>query len=1204
MAKLVQMPSRIPDALAREQALDVDRSWIVEAPAGSGKTGLLLQRYLRLLGHPSVTDPEQVLAITFTKAATEEIRRRILRELQQAHDASDQRSEASDFDRLTRSLARAALERDRTLSWNLLDDPRRLRIRTIDAVCAEIARSLPILCGGNGSLTPVEEPSFLYEEAARRTWSHLGGTETALAGALHDLLLHRDGDLNACISLVAGMLAEREQWGSLIPLQEEDFSVHALDLLLRKKLDQSLEQVVCEGLTRLSEAFPEPLLRRLTSLANSLSARSGYDNRPSPIAICRELHSAPSAAAESLVHWRALAHLLIAPTQHTWRKSFARNHISFETDASDKALLKQLALEAQEHPALLDLLNELGTLPPSRFPDEQWPITKALFRVLRRALAELQVVFSETGKSDFTEPSLLARYALQQQHGMGALESSLGTELKHLLVDEMQDTSSRQYELIEHLTDGWADEGKTVFLVGDPKQSIYLFRQARVERFVESMRTGRLGNLPIGPLYLTANFRSQAGLVAAFNEDFGRVFPQQPKHSEAVEYVFADATRKATLDVNGSNGTAWHLTVLPADAQDSRQRVKAQAAKNARNIRHIIERWRARPLPADRTSPWRIAILVRSRSSLTAVLSELRRDTPIPFRALKIDTLDERREILDLLALTRALLHPADRTAWLAVLHAPWCGLGMADLHTLTGRDDLQSRNLAVADLIARWGTELSADGLLRLERSWPTLQAAVRTSPHVRLPERVERTWRSLGGNLFLDQTALRNVSTFLDLLRTIDREAGEVRIPTLMRRLKHLYASPDNTADAVDLITIHGSKGLEWDVVLVPELERRSPRDASRLFEWEESRSGNVILSPIAAKGEEATSLNGWLRSLQARRAAAERKRLFYVACTRAREELHLFGVACTQKNGGVTAESGSLLDAAWPAAKERLATPAHTASASVPPSSGTLDLAATGDEAGETIAQAAPQLERLPLSVRPFPLFSGYDGVERTSTAFNGAGTLRPYGSFASRCLGVTIHTFLEEAARSLAGGRTVQQLLRELPAWEPRLRAVARANGLPPDTVQQHVQIGMTALRKTLSDPVGQWLLTARTHARNELAITTWDEQPRRSRIDRIFRAGPAPCDMGDQHLWIIDYKTASHATGVNDDDALETLLNREQERHRRQLENYAHIFDEEEIRLGLWFPLLGQLRWWNAEKRQHGHEADPRTLEQLSPRGSP
>ena len=122
------------------------------------------------------------------------------------------------------------------------------------------------------------------------------------------------------------------------------------------------------------------------------------------------------------------------------------------------------------------------------YPPEQWWVAKALFRVLSRALAELQLVFARRGECDFAEWGLMAQFALRQDGAAEDLNAALGMTLQHLLVDEMQDTSTSQYELIELLTQGWDGQSQTVFLVGDPKQSIYLFRQARVERFVRMMR--------------------------------------------------------------------------------------------------------------------------------------------------------------------------------------------------------------------------------------------------------------------------------------------------------------------------------------------------------------------------------------------------------------------------------------------------------------------------------------------------------------------------------------------------------------------------------------------------------------------------------------------------------------------------------------------------------------------------------------------
>ena len=136
----------------------------------------------------------------------------------------------------------------------------------------------------------------------------------------------------------------------------------------------------------------------------------------------------------------------------------------------------------------------------------------------------------------------------------------------------MQDTSTGQYGLIELLTQGWDGRSQTVFLVGDPKQSIYLFRQARVERFVRTMQTGQLGELPVGCLRLTANFRSQQGLVEEFNEDFSLLFPRDVDAANPEEVPYAAAVAvNGPRALGGVRGIVWHTGVLAAGGAASRE---------------------------------------------------------------------------------------------------------------------------------------------------------------------------------------------------------------------------------------------------------------------------------------------------------------------------------------------------------------------------------------------------------------------------------------------------------------------------------------------------------------------------------------------------------------------------------------------------------------------------------------------------------
>ncbi len=1167
-----------PDWRERERALDVSASWIVEAPAGSGKTGLLIQRYLKLLAYGGIERPEQVLSITFTNAATEEIRDRVMSQLEAAA-ASTEVSGA--FEETTRVLAEAVLRRDGEMGWGLLDAPRRLNVRTIDSVCGEIARALPVTSGGTAGTAPVEEPESMYREAGRRTLLLLGGEDALLNEALRTMLLHRDGSLADCESLIAEMLAARDQWGELVPLGRDELTEERLEETVLPRLNRALELEVCRGLSDLARAIPESTLQELTSMAAEMGHAPGLGRAASPIAVCAGLTRTPGEGLEHVEHWQALIHLLVVQSGD-WRQKFRSDWLRFNWDKKHGPPLKGLIVSLQEQEGVLEAIQRFNKLPPGRYPEEQWRVAKALFRVLSRALVELQLVFAERGECDFAEPALLARAALRQEGGVEGYESAMGMELRHLLVDEMQDTSTSQYELIEMLTEGWSSEGKTVFLVGDPKQSIYLFRQARVERFVATMRTERMGELRVGRLRLTANFRSQAGLVDGFNEEFAQIFPAGAEHEEDVPFVAAAAVRRGAIDVAGERGLAWHTAVVAGRPKEISDAKRDTAKRNAAEIRAIAERWRARRLPPGRTEPWRVAVLVRSRRELREIVAAFKGDErggAVPFRAVKVEPLEERREVLDLLALTRALKHPADRVAWWAVLRAPWCGLTLADLHVLAGEDDRLLAEKTVTELVATRGERLRPESIERLERVWEVLETAMEKRSRLRVPELVERTWRSLGGDAALNDTELSNALRYLELLDEVDRETGGVELLQLRRKMSRLYAAAGDEPGAVDLMTMHGAKGLEWDVVMVPELERKAPPVRGRLLEWEEvlgndQNAAGVVLAPIAGKGEDSEALNGWLRGIRCAREAAERRRLFYVACTRAREELHLFGTANMGKKETVKAESGSLLEAAWPAVSARFAVEVE------------LEMEAEGDEEMGGLALAAAAEEEvaegeLPAMLERFP--AGFDpGARMPRRAAwrpeeaepRGPHFERPEGSFAARSFGNAVHTFLEVVARRLAAGTRAEELAREAAGWKDRISTVLRGQGLLPAVVDKLTAKVIAALLKTLREPVGLWLLGARVDARSEYALTAWSERWSRVRIDRVFRAGHAPEVEGSEFLWIIDYKTGTHGA-----EGIDAFLEAERVKYAGQMGQYARASGVAEVRVGLWYPMVGRLIWW-------------------------
>jgi ATP-dependent exoDNAse (exonuclease V) beta subunit len=388
---------------------------------------------------------------------------------------------------------------------------------------------------------------------------------------------------------------------------------------------------------------------------------------------------------------------------------------------------------------------------------------------------------------------------------------------------------------------------------------------------------------------------------------------------------------------------------------------------------------------------------------------------------------------------------------------------------------------------------------------------------------------------------------------------------------------------------MTIHGAKGLEWDVVIVPGLEKKVRVSSRRLLTWNEIDTGDesaahIALVPIVGKGEASRELNEWLSSIEKTREAAERKRLFYVACTRAREELHLFAAPETKLDGTVNLAHGSLLSAAWPAA-ERHFTARHDSQDKLREISllheAGLPLLSDDTFIGDLAAAAhnhAAVLERLPLDFSPGPRFDearrlSYGDVEPEAETSRFE---RPEGSFEARAFGNAVHSFLEIMTRQLAQATSREEMLREVTGWRPRIFSVLRSGGLPTARVERLTERVKTALENMLQDPEGFWILSNCNEAASELALTSWDKTRRSVRLDRVFHAGATPAAQGNDYLWIVDYKTTAHGR-----EGIEAFLAGEREKYGAQMEAYSRIMKETsgKMRLALYYPMIPRLTWW-------------------------
>ena len=987
--------SDLPDAAAREAALDPRRSFIVQAPAGSGKTELLVRRFLRLLG--SVERPEEILAITFTRKAAAEMRKRVLETTPGAKELGQ-----------------------------------RLRIQTIDALCASLTRQMPVLARFGAQPELVEDARPHYREAALLTLKDL-------TPHTERLLAHLDNNVGTAAWLLSSMLAKRDQW------LRTAGAAHS-----RAKLEASFAL-----------------------------------ERARIVAAAKKVH--PHASEE-------MAQKYLTKSERTWTKR------------------PPAPPELVATPGLREALIALLEMPPERYTDYQWEVLETILRLLPYAVAQLKVVFSERGEADFTEVAQGAVRSLGRPDAPTDLLLALDYRVKHILVDEFQDTSISQWELLTLLTSGWEREdetravGRTLFLVGDPMQSIYRWRSAEVALFLQAREKG-LGGVKLEPLTLSTNFRSQKNLIAFFNACFARVFPSEADPA-AGAVAYSPAAPHPDKKALGGEAATWHA--LP-DREAEAQRV-VELVRDAK----------------DRT-----AILVRKRDALADIVPALKA-AGIRFRAIEIEHLGEKQVVQDLYALTRALSHLGDRIAWLSILRAPWVALSLDDLHQIAAKD----RYATVWELVQE------SDKLERFRR---ILGEAIANRGRGSLRERVEGVWLALGGPACVaSATDLEDAEIYLDELESLER-AGEIEdLAALDESLRQLYALPDLEATDEDLqiMTIHKAKGLEFGTVIVPGLDKGPGRSDTPLFLWRE-RSSGLLLAPMRESGAEEDLAYRYLRNLEVEAEDLEAARLLYVAATRAENRLHLLACTKCEDDGTPRAPATrSLLARAWPAAEAYYARTV--------PEQLAMEFMHAPRLPFTTLTRLAFDIEGVPLPPAAHWTAPPERSTE-TQVEFSWAGE-------TARHVGSVVHRWLQRVAEDELSGWDAGRIDR----LRPRFARDLERRGVPPTQTRASADMVALALKNSVSDERGRWILGPHELARSEYRIRVQAGTGRLTYVmDRVFRDR-------DGRLWVVDFKTSRHEGA-----AVEAFLDQERTRYAAQLDAYAAALGG--ASRGLYFPLHSSWR---------------------------
>lgn len=1157
-----------PDAQVRRAALNPSQSFAVSAPAGSGKTGLLTQRVLTLLAH--CDEPEEVLAITFTRKAAGEMQDRILQALWQA---AEEPQPEDPHQQLTWQLAQHVLLRDQTRNWQLLCSPQRLRVQTIDSLCRSITRQLPLASGLGAQPDTLEDSSTAYRLAVHELFTELE-KETPLRHDLAQLLRHLDNNLSSVEKLLVALLAKREQWLHVL-LQAR--SNHA-----REYLEATLQQVINEHLNLLHthlQLHQSDVCAIADSAAQNLHRDAPADEG---IAALLGITTLPGTDVKDVAQWKNIAELLLTKTG-TYRARLTKNEgfPAGKEQASLKEKFGQLVNTLQEcEPEFSNLLQAVRELPSPHYQDNQWQLLDSLTRLLPVLVAQLTLVFKQLGATDYSAISQAALMALGDEDAPSDIALQLDYRIRHILVDEFQDTAGPQLELLQKLTAGWqADDGRTLFIVGDGMQSCYGFRNANVGLFLDARRQG-IGAMALQALDLNVNFRSQAGVVNWVNNTFLHAFPAADDIGRgAVKYSPSTAFKSALPDDAVKFFLCQYHNNDPqentSDDDTSRGRIDA-LRREADTVVHLVQQ-------AKTQDPnGKIAILVRTRSHLAQILPALSAAN-LRWQATDIDSLTSRMAIVDLMSLTRALLNPVDRIAWLALLRAPWCGLDLHDLHHIANTDlNEHSPRWHADDYPIIWQqlvhfesiTALSTNGQRALTRLMNTLTLAWQARQRKPLRQWIEGIWLALGGPaILLDSDDHDNINSYFTLLEK-HQEGGGIRDwHAFTLAVEKLYAAPKRDADAnLHVMTIHKSKGLEFDTVIIPALDRRPRNDDHELLLWQERLDAQgerqLLLGPLAATGEQNSDLYRFMQSEKNKQQMYENTRLLYVGCTRAIKRLYL--LACLQnKDEKISLPSkNSLLASIWKQVENQLS-PLPTTS---------LDTVSneqphTDEKPGLQHILRLTSDWQLPL-LSDTPLLAEYRGHEyHDDNNFPEAETrtnrlARHRGNIIHRALQVIVERKLAPQLTPQTHAQTlVEYLQQQTPFWKIQLRQL----GWQGIELTQTIEKISRAVTQTLADTKGQWLLN-HTHAQSACELALYQQETTRLResiIDRTF--------VADGIRWIIDYKSSEPA----DNQTVEDFIAVEIAQYRPQLQRYHLCFSQIEnhpLRCALYFPLLSEQRW--------------------------
>lgn len=843
----------IADRMARESAeTTFDRNVVVVAGAGTGKTTLLVNRLVYLLmKEPDPVLITQVVALTFTNKAATEMKVRLRERLAVLARPESDSMRSHDGGAVScselQTRYRLSVDTIAARAQAALDDIEKAQIGTLHSFAAHLLRLHPLESGVDPDFK--EDDGLRFEEQFTAAWDCWLDQELSRIGQQHHLWrsVLSSTTLEAVKPLARSLCSELIDLGAL---QEQVRSMVVTSAIAHWIQQMGVEtQQLLQKYDRPKRRKVEHMLAATASLMQLVAAK-GLLGRQDLTAAERE--------------WLGKD---LGSTVGGWGKG----------DFKEAAALIQTAqqLLAVDHA----FLNELLTL---------------LIPLVRN----IRETFARQGWLSFD--GLLARARTLLLEHPSARER-IKRDYRAVLVDEFQDTDPVQYEIIlavserqgsraAHWPEMRLEPGK-LFIVGDPKQSIYAFRRADIEAFdrVVEKITADGGIVQT----LTTNFRSDAAVLEPVNEIFDRLFERRPLVQPAnVRLEVRPQRRPASIEP----GVCLSVTTPNGEAET------LDAAGATRAESEVLARWLTDEILNRPTmKPGNVALLFRKLTQADAYLDALRRHD-IPYVIEGEKHFYRRPEVIDLVNLLRVLDHPHDEIALTGLLRSPLGGLTDRELYELKQAGHF---NYLRTSCLEEW-PHVRAAAVLRLYEHLAQLHRAIALLP---LAEAIELMFDRLP-ILDLAAASLHGEQAVANLMKVKQTAASLADRPNMTLRgfvelmTARLEEQPDESEsplaeeslEAVHVLTIHKAKGLEFPVVVLPGLHQGSGRER-----------GVPQISYDWSSGTYGLSLDGhWsLGSLLVRqklrlREEAERRRVLYVGMTRAKELLLLSGGITTRSVG----------------------------------------------------------------------------------------------------------------------------------------------------------------------------------------------------------------------------------------------------------------------------------------------------------------